>query len=312
MPQRILLDDLLDKIENPDVPMSELEPYFTTKRGLLPFSPDIELNDDLVDSDQKRGQMLINIFNNRFAKRRQKIYDRKIADGWQGLKVLAEGDSWFQYPDPRTPMDDVIEHLMNDYAVYCVSAAGEELSKMVSAAGIANLKKLVQEKQSDVFLFSAGGNDIVGPELKQYVLDPQTGFEAKDYIGVKYDEFLDAAMEEYAGLFNELADVSPNLKMICHGYDHAFPRQQGEWIGPVLANKNIPKEMWHPIVSEMIDRFNEKLKTMITQFPGNAYHVDCRGAVGDFPEWRDELHSKRPGCGRVADRFRSVIGNATS
>ncbi len=311
MTDRITLDELLEKVENPDVPMSELEPYFTTKTNpFFPFSPDIEINENLVDADLKRGEMVVNYFNNRFARRRQKIYERKFRAGYDGIKILAEGDSWFQYPDPRTPMDDIIEHLMKDYAIYCVSAAGDTLVNMVS--GIENLKTLVREKQPDLFLFSAGGNDIVGPELKQYVLDPQPGFQAADYISGAYEDFLKSASEYYSTLFDELVAVSPNLKMICHGYDRAFPQLKGDWIGPVLAEKKIPEELWHPIVSEMIDRFNVTLKSLVTQYPGNLLHVDCRGGVGNEPEWRDELHSKPPGCGRVADRFRDVIADATS
>ena len=74
------------------------------------------------------------------------------------LVILAEGDSWFNYPVILT---DVIDRIAMDpeLAVYSLASGGDWLLNMLTA------RKYVEELsilRPDIFLISGGGNDLVG------------------------------------------------------------------------------------------------------------------------------------------------------
>ncbi|MFC1662284.1 hypothetical protein ACFL3S_12675 [Gemmatimonadota bacterium] len=84
------------------------------------------------------------------------------------LTVLAEGDSWFQFPTlwvgkvkVRDVVKDIIDHLMGrqDLCVKSIAAGGDWLSNMLhSREYLPELSTI----EPDVFLFSGGGNDMLG------------------------------------------------------------------------------------------------------------------------------------------------------
>jgi hypothetical protein len=82
--------------------------------------------------------------------------------------ILAEGDSWFNYP---VILSDVIDWvgMEDNLAVYSLASGGDWLLNMLNA------KKYVEElsvMHPDVFLMSAGGNDLVGRSRLAAVVDP--------------------------------------------------------------------------------------------------------------------------------------------
>lgn len=99
------------------------------------------------------------------------------------LILVAEGDSWFDYPLRR----DVLDFLIADgYAIKRFSKYGDTLDNMVYGSGYDINKKTgkithkgpvslhevhnaVKELKPSFFLLSAGGNDIVGEEIVAYL-----------------------------------------------------------------------------------------------------------------------------------------------
>ncbi len=105
--------------------------------------------------------------NRKERKRRNEAYSRKITAGHRQLEealvVLAEGDSWFQFPKLYVyrPVHDLIYHLLQDrkYAVKTLSAGGDWLASI--AHQDEHLAALAEVKPN-VLLLSGGGNDLVG------------------------------------------------------------------------------------------------------------------------------------------------------
>lgn len=306
MPNKITLKELAEKIADPNVPKSELAAYFrAVPSKTIPFGTDIELNEFLVEDAARRGQMAINIFNSYFAERRQRAYQQKISQGWPGIRLFAEGDSWFEYPDPFGACDDIVDCLTNIYAIYCVSAAGDTLENMVAHSG--EWESLLGRLNPDGFMFSAGGNDIAGPELRTYLKDFSPEHAETGHLTPKYAEFLARVEQAYDGFFGRLNTRFPAMHIFCHGYDWTLPQQGGQWLGPQFAAKNIPFRLWAPIVRGMVDDFNAALERIAAKYPGRVHYINCRGAIGGLAEWKDELHARDPGCLRVAGRFRTAI-----
>lgn len=82
--------------------------------------------------------------------------------------ILAEGDSWFNYP---VLLSDVIDWISmeDNLAVYSLASGGDWLMNMISA------KKYIEHLSiinPDVFLISGGGNDLVGSNRLAAMVDP--------------------------------------------------------------------------------------------------------------------------------------------
>ena len=122
--QRMLLDDA--------IPDEQLKPYLKVdSTASAPLGPRLLPAASNVELPAQRGivGLSVALLNARAQRRRAANYARRIEGGWKGLRLLAEGDSWFEYP---ILLKDVIDHLEDDYAIYCASAAGDTLANMVA------------------------------------------------------------------------------------------------------------------------------------------------------------------------------------
>ena len=108
---------------------------------------------------------------------RNKAFFKKIRDGFRDLNnksnitILAEGDSWFNYPVILT---DIIDRISMDknLAVYSIASGGDWLLSMLTG------RQYVEELSilhPDWFLISGGGNDLVGSRRLATILQPDGG-----------------------------------------------------------------------------------------------------------------------------------------
>ncbi len=270
-----------------------------------PMSPTFALDESMVEVPPSRGlfSLAVNLLNERGERRRIKAYEERIAAGWKGLRFLAEGDSWFLYP---LLLNDVIDWLDVDYAIYSVAAAGDTLENML--AGIDRLEDLIDKHKFDGLIFSGGGNDIAGDPLVRYLLEVAAQQEPPDhYLGEEFNQFLAKAEAQYDTLFRRLTSRFPDLRIFCHGYDWPFPRTNGPWLWPAMLARHVPESLRAGILHLMIDRFYASLAKVAGHYKDRVFLVDCRGVVGPQPQWYDELHPNDPGFSRVAQCFRKAI-----
>ena len=146
-------------------------------------------------------------------------------------RIIAEGDSWFDY----IPGTDLIDCLINHYgyAIDNHAKAGDTLENMTHGASIdveinrlAPEFRLIVEKikrlQSRVFLFSGGGNDVAGDEFINY----STGLPAikKEYADYMVNTVFRRLLNY---MIREVTTASPAIQIIIHGYGHTAPTGKG-------------------------------------------------------------------------------------
>jgi hypothetical protein len=107
-----------------------------------------------------------NIRKSRFIKKINKDF-RKVGN----KIILAEGDSWFNYP---VILSDVVDWITMDkkFAVYSLASGGDWLLNMLSQRVYVEELSVLRP---DVFLISGGGNDLVGKSRIAAIVDPGGG-----------------------------------------------------------------------------------------------------------------------------------------
>jgi len=299
--ERLLADD--------NTPDDQIAPYLKAAQlRALPLAPIITVDETKVELPASRGIVGLSVknLNDRANRQRLTAYEAKIAAGWSGLRLLAEGDSWFLYP---ILLKDIIDNLSSEYAIYSVAAAGDTLENMLR--GTADLEARIKEHRFHGMLLSAGGNDIAGEPLRSYLIaNPSPAKAASSYLNDRFDAFLASVREKFDKLFGSLIGASPDLKIICHGYDWPFPRKAGLWLQPAMVAQAVPEVVQPAVLKLMIDRYYEMLGGLAEKYRNRVYLADCRGAVGSVAEWFDELHPFNAGFARAADRFRGAINRA--
>ena len=252
--------------------------------------------------------------------------------------LVAEGDSWFQFP---ILIDEIVDHLSDKFAILSLAAAGDTAENIVDGPEqsggreyMINLRK--QKDHVQAFLFSAAGNDIIGE-------DPQTGKSAlfaiiKDFDASRttIDEHINpVVLQERLTKLRDaytrvIADVraEPGLEtlpIILHGYDYTFPfphiendprnpihAANDEWLGQPFGQRNFPfatqaqRDLRRNIVMKLIDQLYDMLNDL-AQTHNDVVVVDCRGAMSEVTDWIDEIHGTDEGFAKVSQRFRTAL-----
>lgn len=311
---RISQAELNRKLADLSIPERDLAQYFVLdeeQSGV--FHPALQLNPATVElpgdpaAVRARSEAALTFANGIARMRRRIRFDRMLADGYKGPILVSEGDSWFQFP---ILLEDTIDQLYDKgYAVRSLDAAGDTLENMLREREYIDA---IRDTGASIFLLSAGGNDALGGgNLSAHLRDFDPLLSPAAHLLPSFDQLLDNALAMYERVLHEV-EAEPGVVTICHGYDYAIPNA-GKWLGQPMASRGIADgAVQRAIVVEMIDRFNDRLRQLITRFGNRAIHVDARGAVGKtLNAWHDELHPKDPGYGRVAQRFAEAIGRVT-
>lgn len=223
-----------------------------------------------IKNQSASSEGILGKFNEKDRARRNKIYKEKIREGHRVLEdnvvILAEGDSWFQFPRVYLkidPVKDILDWLIEDekYAVYSLAAGGDWLSNIFySGEYIEELPKV----SPDVFMLSGGGNDLVGGnrlatmvinpkhqsprsiENDQFLrrlfdkrkdnkhIDKDKYLRGLSFISNEFFTFINLYFVQYFVFLYSLTKVEKYKKMmiITHGYDFALPsnKSRGTWL----------------------------------------------------------------------------------
>ncbi len=112
--------------------------------------------------------------------KRNARFKKKIHGGFRDLDnknkkvILAEGDSWFNYPIILTDLIDRIS-MEEDFAVYSLASGGDWLLNMLTARHYVEELSVLHP---DIFLISGGGNDLVGSSRLAAMLEPSGNCQA--------------------------------------------------------------------------------------------------------------------------------------
>ena len=226
-----------------------------------------------------------------------------------GKKLIAEGDSWFDYPWWLNTGGGVIPHLEKILGVSItnLAKAGDEARFMLS---LPQRKRLEQElKTANVLFFSGGGNDIAGDQFCVWLNDNRDG----DFANALDWDRLDAALNLTMAMYDDLAmlrdEIRPQCVIVTHGYDFPAPSDKGVlWLGPWLKPSldycgwTKPYDQYQ-IVKEVMTEFNRRLETQDIR---NRIHVQTQGTLGGL-DWQNEIHPNRRGFELIAKKFADAI-----
>ena len=244
--------------------------------------------------------------------------------------LVAEGDSWFDYP-----FNDVLKmlELEHAYDIESVARRGDTLESMaygegqLAALGSRIEKVLRRGETLRGVLLSGGGNDIAGAEfamLLNHARSRRTGLNERVVAGVIDERLAEASallLDTVTGLTRALRP-GVALPIVVHGYDYpvadgrgfagGFWILPGPWLAPGLRQKGYdPIVQGAPVLKALIDRFNAMLATLVAQ-PKYAHvrFVDLRGTLQGRPHrdwWADELHPSKRGFRTVAQKFAEAL-----
>ncbi len=258
-----------------------------------------------IPNESGASKGIMGKLNRAETKSRQKRYFKQVMKGIcsSRLSMVAEGDSWFQFPSigisfiKKDFVKDIIDHLMNNskYYVLSLAAAGDWLSNMLKTREyITELSRI----EPNIFLFSGGGNDLMGENLGTMIKhkrrthekfpffdkllkkrvssipDRHKDFNKEKYelgltfLGYEFYSFLNLILVQYFLFFFNL---SQSLKIkdtiiITQGYDYAIPRRKSNAkffsssIFRYLVNKftGSGKWLWAPLEQKRLDQFEKE------------------------------------------------------
>ncbi len=239
--------------------------------------------------------------------------------------AIAEGDSWFDYQvgakfTKTHPTLDLLDYLAvnHDYAIYRVSNAGDTLENMAyGTLGGKTIDKVRQERPS-LFFLSAGGNDVVGPEMAHFVNHAQSGLPVLRIDDLR-DHLHTGTRRALERIIDRVSTAAPNVEIFAHGYDYPLANGKGAfklpwgylkgpWIKPVFKAKEIrDRDEQDHILESLIDEFNDLLQDLDASF-ANFHHVDLRNQVRRN-EWANEIHPERSGFERCAKAFHEKVAS---
>lgn len=263
--------------------------------------------------------------NQGFTWRRKRYKDAVIG--------VAEGDSWFDYSPAwfEVPTKgDLLAHLMQShdrkrYNVYRVSKGGDTLDNMAygtdykesdwtpKPASLARTLRALRDHDAKFFLFSAGGNDIAGPELESLLNHRESGLPALRPEAV--DELFKSTIPKaFQHVIDAVHSVRPGIPIFLHGYGHTEPtgkgvvnfpggwRIVGPWLRPALTKKRwLQKTRQKQIIRNLIDRLNDCLEDFAAARP-DVHFIDLRTRLHQS-DWINELHLNQTGWAKAAREF---------
>lgn len=227
-----------------------------------------------------------------------------------GPVIVSEGDSWFQHPT-ETDIIDALSCLHCGYKIRSLGAAGDELGEMLQHL---EFPGAIKKEDPDAFLFSGGGNDIVGVGLSRSLRDSRNITTAKAcFDETLFQAELNRIADLYRSVYSEAQNAKEGIPMITHGYAHPRPGRRYfgvlDWgLAKTLKAKKVRKTLWSRVAALAVDGFNQMLARLEEELP-NLHYVDLRPVVGRR-DFIDELHLKSSAAAAAAEEFDDVIQEA--
>jgi hypothetical protein len=246
--------------------------------------------------------------------------------GKQNLRILAEGDSWFEYPLPVTHGDGVIYQLQKllGYEIANMAHRGLEVEQMM---GLSIRQEIITRLSDprirfDALLFSGGGNDIVGDQFCIWLKDSLPVPPPTQMLDMNAVSSALAILEaEYRELVDIRNQYSPQTVIFVHAYD--FPPITGKgvcgagpWLKPSLdyayqhlgvANPNPNDEF--VVVKTLMQMFGAMLDRIAADPAVQKFIVvPTQGTLTpDASDWQNEIHPSSGGFAKIAKKFQASL-----
>ena len=239
---------------------------------------------------------------------RRKRY-RNLSKDPDRLRIVAEGDSWFQYP---IKLDDVLDQLYKRYAIRSFAEAGDTLRNYLKEKEYLDI---IGDEKAQFFLVSGGGNDMIGDEFQHFLrpIPDSNDSTPRKYLNQKFFEELHKLEILYSQMFRELIEKFKDLNILVHCYDYVIPvdnrlvgfEDDYSWSGKFMIKNGIePQSERENLIVFILDEFAQRLEILSKsdEFKNNVTFVNTRGIVSRN-QWADEIHPTNEGFELVANKF---------
>jgi hypothetical protein len=255
-------------------------------------------------------------------------FEQKLASGYDGPVILAEGDSWFEYP----MSEDLLVPLGEKFAILSLAKAGDSFTEVADQDELfPTLNEPPPGREFHIVMLSLGGNEVMG-HIEDFVFDNDPARPDEKYVRLpEFEKMLiggDGVRDKFDGIIQRIIEGG-DQHVILHGYDYPdprFPRQPGEeelpgaqWIGPPLMHHREIGSLttYREATNQMLDGFNAMLAEVAgrPQYENRVHYVKLLGTIGkrskthnpDDALWVDEIHGTTEGFKRLAKKFEPVI-----
>lgn len=245
--------------------------------------------------------------------------------------LVAEGDSWFDYP-----LHDVLKELEDRYGydVESVAHKGDPIEEMAYGDGqlddlIRRIEKLqARGTEPRAILLSGGGNDVAGKEfgmLLNHAHSAIAGLNQDIVQGLIEGRIRTAYMTILSALIQVCeTKYRHRIPILVHGYDFPVPDGRGflggwwllpgPWLEPGFREKGFEDLNRRILLArDLINQFNAMLVgvTALSMYQQDIHFVDLRGTLSagsDYRSWwANELHPTHRGFSEVAQKFETVL-----
>lgn len=240
------------------------------------------------------------------------VRDQRIAE-WAAAnpprKIIAHGDSWFDYPEILLTGGGIPDHLSRliGQPILNLAHAGDSTEQSL---GLGKRKQIEAALPgAEILLYSGGGDDIAGDQFCLWLNDNKDGNweNAIDYI--RLNMILEIVNSDYRDLAEIRDRVTPACIMVTHGYDWAIPSDhgvcgRGPWLKPslVYCGWTDPVDQFN-IVKTVLMKFNAMIAAMPIK---NRIHVQTQGTL-NADDWSNEIHPNRNGFEKIALEFQKAL-----
>jgi hypothetical protein len=246
--------------------------------------------------------------------------------------LVAEGDSWFDYP-----WHDVLQMLEDEhgYDVESVAHMGDRVEDMAYSGGqleefARTIEKLLRRSVvPTAILLSGGGNDVAGDEfamLLNHASSPTPGLNEAVVRGVIEDRVRNAYVTIIAAITALCRErTGTTVPIVVHGYARPVPDGRGfaggwgplpgPWLEPGFRVKGFEDlDETTRMAGDLIDRFNRMLRDVAaTSGFEHVHYLDLRAVLSNGAayktSWANELHPTKRGFADVGRRFAGLIAS---
>ena len=272
--------------------------------------------------------------NTRKAEHKKQLEDARknfAGERLQPLNLLADGDSWYDYPLPsqgHLPTDVIVSltELLNlDPQPLKLAHYGDATTTLLGAKKRELLVSTLRDPAHtpfDAILFSGGGNDLVGDAFRFWLKEAAS--VGKDFTKAVNDDalqdILDIVRRAYTDLIEVRNQYADGCYIVFHQYDFATPTNMsvcnglvGPWLQPSFKDRG-----WAPpvdalflqngrlVVKEILSQF----ATMLGELAKNSTRVvvvESQGTLDPDTDWENELHPTHDGFGKIAGKFQQAL-----
>ncbi len=231
------------------------------------------------------------------------------------LRILAEGDSWFEYPLEEGGIIDHLEGLLG--VLICNMAHhGDEVRQMMGLSQRTELDERLSNPRIrfDALLFSGGGNDLVGDQFCIWLNEYHAGATPDELIN---RDRLAAVLSVVEAGYRDMIAIrdkrSPQTKIFFHGYDFPMPTGKkacfvGPWLKPSLEGRGIEdNQLQYEVVAVMLSEFAKMLQKVAVESTNVFYVPTQRNLEPTSTWWANEIHPSPKGFRKLAEVFKTAL-----